>query len=424
MEHNMIATTKRLGVAAATLSLLVVAGCASSTESSSSTSAAPTGTLDMSTAQKSTGDPIKVGYLNPSIGANAFVDNENGAKAAEWYINNYLGGMTEGRPIELVNCDSDNTPEKNVSCANTFVEEKVVAVIPGNVINDGATLPVLEAAGIPQIGNVPQDQNSVATQKNFYIGPAQALFAVGPFKGYEQAGYKSVALLQVDLPASHDYVDTFLIPAGKKAGIDVTPVYFDADNVNWATLAQSLIATNADVLGHVSLTEDQNVQMVKALRAANYDGPVQVGVSTKFINELGVEAAENAVIYTPNWLPQAAQYAPPEMQKQLNDFSAALGETGGNAPTVNAAMSYATFVTFAKVLKQMQGEVTGPAISTAFQNLKDFPSELGPNITCDHTVWPGQSACSNEILLFSVEADGSFKPIADPAYVSATPADV
>lgn len=421
----MTTRSKYLGVAASVLSLVVLAGCAS-TESSTSTtpSAGPTGTLDMSSAQKATGEAIKVGYLNPSIGANAFVDNQYGAKAAEWYINNYLGGMTGGRPIEVVNCDSDNAPEKNVSCANTFVQEKVVAVIPGNVINDGATLPVLEAAGIPQIGNVPQDANSVATQKNFYIGPAQALFAVGPFKAYEQAGYKSVALLQVDLPASHDYVDSFLIPAGKKAGIDVTPVYFDSDNVNWATLAQSLIATNADVLGHVSLTEDQNVQMVKALRAANYDGPVQVGVSTKFISELGIESAQNAVIYSPNWLPQAEQYAPPETQKQLNDFSASLAESGNNPATVNAAMSYATFVTFAKVLKQMDGDVTGPAISTAFSNLKDFPSELGPNITCDHTVWPGQSACSNEILLFSVEADGSFKPIADPAFVSATPADV
>lgn len=421
----MKSRTKYLGVAATVLSLVVLAGCASTESTSTSPSAGPTGSLDMASAQKATGDPIKVGYLNPSIGANAFVDNQYGAKAAEWYINNYLGGMTDGRPIALVNCDADNTPEKNVSCANTFVQEGVAAVIPGNVINDGATLPVLEAAGIPQIGNAPQDQNSVATQENFYLGPAQPLYAVGPLKAYQQKGYRSLALLQVDLPASHDYVDTFLIPAGKKAGIDVTPVYFDADNVNWATLAQSLIATNADVVGHISLTEDQNVQMVKALRSASYDGPIQVGVSTKFISELGLEAAKDTIIYTPNWMPQAAASAPEETQQQLNDFSAALEETGnGDSPTVNAAMSYSTFVTFAKVLKNMQGDVTGPAIKAAFANLKDFPMEMGPDITCDHSVWPGQSACSNEILLFNVEADGSFKPVADPAFVSATPADV
>src|SRR5690348_5912648 len=94
-----------------------------------------------------TKSPIRVGFLNPSGGPVPQPGTDTGVKGAVSYINGEFGGIN-GHPIEVVSCDTDTTPERAQSCANTFVEKKVVAVMDGYNLSSSAALPALTAAQI------------------------------------------------------------------------------------------------------------------------------------------------------------------------------------------------------------------------------------------------------------------------------------
>jgi hypothetical protein len=45
---------------------------------------------------------------------------------------------------------------------------------------------------------------------------------------------------------------------------------------------------------------------------------------------------------------------------------------------------------------------------------------MGPSITCDHTAWPGESACGNQVLLYKVAEGGTQKAI-PPEFIDTSP---
>ncbi len=52
------------------------------------------------------------------------------------------------------------------------------------------------------------------------------------------------------------------------------------------------------------------------------------------------------------------------------------------------------------------------------QQVKDFPTFLGPKVTCDGEQWPGApGACSHEGIFFEVQEDGTLKPVNEQGYI-------
>src|SRR4051794_20460477 len=98
----------RLTIAAACGAVLLLASACSKPESNADN----TGGLS--------GDPITLRVQTLDTGPTAYPQNTYGAKAAEWYVNNKLGGIN-GHPLKLDLCSGDGTPETGVSCANHFV---------------------------------------------------------------------------------------------------------------------------------------------------------------------------------------------------------------------------------------------------------------------------------------------------------------
>src|SRR5829696_2688034 len=100
------------------------------------------------------GEPVVIGVQSLDTGAVAYPQNTYGAEAAEWYINNELGGIG-GRPIQLDICSGDGTPETGVNCANHFVTDDVPVVFDAyDGTSVGAMTPILAEAGIPIVGTL------------------------------------------------------------------------------------------------------------------------------------------------------------------------------------------------------------------------------------------------------------------------------
>ena len=101
-----------------------------------------------------TGEPIRLGMINQDTGAvGAFPELTLAAQAAVDFVNAELGGI-DGRPLELLTCDTGFSPEGSTACAQRLVSEGVVAVT-GGIDVWGASIPVLESNEIPYIGGIP-----------------------------------------------------------------------------------------------------------------------------------------------------------------------------------------------------------------------------------------------------------------------------
>jgi ABC-type branched-subunit amino acid transport system substrate-binding protein len=103
---------------------------------------------------EATGEPITVmtiGTLGTAEGATTSI--EQTAIAYEGWINANGGLGPDGRPLEVVFCNDQDSPEGGRECANEAVEQGVVAVVGGYSIQGSfEILPILEQANIPWIG--------------------------------------------------------------------------------------------------------------------------------------------------------------------------------------------------------------------------------------------------------------------------------
>jgi branched-chain amino acid transport system substrate-binding protein len=397
-------TTKILAGCAA---LAVVLSACSKPEESSDTS----GGLS--------GDPVVLGVQSQDTGASAYPQSTYGAEAAEWYINNELGGIG-GRPVELDICSGDGTPETGVNCANHFVTDDIPVVFDaydqGSV---GAMTPILGEAGIPIVGTLAGQGVAESAEYGtaFYFSGPLETSALGMVTVLSDSGASTAALAVNDLPSSHGYVDALVKPLGKGVGLDVTAVYTTIDNLNYQVLAQTELASNPDVAGVIALPEDACTGLVGALRQNGFEGTMFAGSCSQFIEELGGDAA-GAIVQPRLWVPRTYDNAPSEVQKELDAFATAMKAVGyEDEQSARSLYSFAGIINLAKILSDVDGEITAESVGTAMKGVKDFKTFLGPEVTCDGQQWPGRpGACSHEAIFFEVQDDGTLAPVNEEGY--------
>ncbi|MFG1779594.1 ABC transporter substrate-binding protein [Micromonospora sp. NPDC049048] len=379
--------------------MVAATGCASDAPSAQSTT---------STLSK---PPIVVGFLNPSGGPVPQPGADTGAKAAVSYINGEFGGIN-GHPIEVVSCDTDTTPERAQSCANMFVEKKVVAVMDGYNLSSSAALPTLTAAQIPLVGMIPFDSVTGAKAENrvFFAAP-QAAFLIGALQAFKTEGKKSVTLALVDTPSSHQTIDNLLPVVAKALEIDAKGIYFSPTNPNFTAVASTIARNNPDVGGLVAApSEAVCTALVQALRQLRYQGEIFTAACTDYVKGAPQQAAGGA-LYSSNWLPAAARYAPPEAQRDLALAEKYISAVSGGTAGYYAFGEFALFMNFANAMSTAtDADLTGPGVLKTLKALKDFPSFLGPKVTCGSATSPN---CTTQLLLFVVQPDGSIKPVTD-----------
>ena len=389
--------TRLVATVSATAMLAALTACGTAASTGAGTPSSP--------ASGPTGTPVKVGLLNPSGGPVPEPGVAIGAEAAVKYINGELGGVG-GRPLQLIGCATDTTPESVQACANTFVSDGVVAVLDGYNQASSAALPTLTGARIPLVGMIPFDSvtGAQAADRVFFAAP-QASFLIGALQAFKAEGKKSVTLALVDTPAAHQTIDGLLPVLSKALGITAKGIYFSATNPNFTAVAAAIDAGNPDVGGLMaSPSEAVCTSLVKGLRQLGYQGTIFTAACTEYIKDAPAQSAGGA-LYSSNWLPAARAYAPPGVRTQLDIATRYLGDS----PDYYAVGEFALAVNFAKALDSGNtASVTGTSVLSTLKALKNFPTFLGPTVTCGSKTSPD---CTTQMLLFTVQADGSIKPV-------------
>jgi branched-chain amino acid transport system substrate-binding protein len=396
--------------------LAAVVGIAAAACGDDGGTAEPTSDLGDTTATssgpKATGEPIKLGFVNSEGGAFSVPELRVGNEVAESYINNNLGGVG-GRPVEVTRCATDGSPEASIDCANQLVEEGVVAVVEGTDLGGDAMVPILADAGIPLVGHVQFGPARMFDDNSYYFGAAALAYGAAALRFYADEGAESVTWFLPDAPSSHAFTDGVLEPTSAEVGIDYSTVYYDAASPNWSVLAATAVSERPDVSGSIAATDAQCAEMIGALRDAGYQGRILAASCVGLHGALGDDAV-GVDTDTDHWNPNDAESAPEPKQRELAEYAAVMRAAGQEHLIAgNAIITFADLINLSRIMATIDGPIDGASVAGALRATKDFDSYAGPTITCDHSVIPGNSACSTDLLFFQVQDDGSVQAVTD-----------
>ena len=375
--------------------------------SESTTSEVPTTEV----GTEATGEPIKLGYVNTDTGATAIPELTEGAEIAADRINQHGGGIG-GRPIELITCGTDGTPESSASCANEMISEGVVAVIEGADLGSDAKIPILQDAGIATLGTSTIGTGQSLNQDAFFFSPAATTYPAVEVDLAAQVGAKNITLLVPDVPQVPVVTDIGTKQA-ELNDVQFQTVTFDPAAPDFDASLAAIMSNGSDAIATIA-TDDWCTGMVRAARSAGFDGVLIMGTCTRFAEELGVDETEGVYGISSIWSPRSIDYAPDDAVTVIDEYIAAMDAAGKGDDIVGLSYAgYAAVQQVAWVLSTIEGDLTAETVLAGMKVMKDGPNPIGQPITCDPRPQPGFSGCTPGWLFFQQQSDGTAKPLSD-----------
>lgn len=400
---------KRTVVPIAALSLaalLGVAGCGSSSQSSSHGSSTATGGRAPSVAGiAATGSPLRIGYINTESGPLANTDLTAGVTAAVKYINGSLGGV-HGHPIVIDECQTQSTPETSAACGAQLATAGVVAVVGGSDQAADSSIPPLAQAKIPYFATQPTTTLTYTSPDIFdFTGGAVAAYSAEAQYIVNVLKAKTVDIIYPNLPAGLEVAQSLaqaalttggvkseLIPAGYAGGDLSTQVALaerDHPAALWAIETPASCTSVMKAVQELSLT-------IPVL----YDGAC---MSTAVTTPAG--AGANGAYFNSEYHPWA----------DLSNPDVAVYHQAMQRSTSNAVFDSASEAGFSEVmnlytvLKKASTSLPKPDQIIATLNTGDtFPGFLSHSFSCTHKQVAGYGAICNNNELMLQWSNGRF----------------
>jgi branched-chain amino acid transport system substrate-binding protein len=413
-------------LAAVALGVAVLSACGSSSKTSSSPTtggnAATTGNGGTA-GTAATGSPILIGVAEPDQGPNSLGPEMGpGLTGGLYYVNSVLGGV-HGHPIKTVMCNSDTTPSVEVNCANKFVSDGVVAVFDAYDSGFAAEHPILQRAGIPIFGVEAADNQDNDSSYDYFFGPPEEAFAVGPLQVFHQQGYNKITLTIANTPSSVQYVDEAINPVAKNLGMNVKVTYYDASAADFSVIASSLLSGNPQLTGIIAGPESDCTSLLEALRTDGFQGPLLMGSCSAYV-KADSSGAVNTYSYSAGWLPSLASAAPAVVQNQIKAYNAAMAKTGNsNTDALGqwAVNSFSGLVDFRDSLQSSSAPYTTTSVAQALGKVTNYQSFMGPVENCTHQEWPGTASCNKDLLLVKVNQSGQYQSVEPGGFAALNP---
>jgi ABC-type branched-subunit amino acid transport system substrate-binding protein len=275
--------------------------------------------------EQATGEPITVmtiGTLGTAEGATTSI--EQTALAYEGWINANGGLGPEGRPLEVVFCNDQDSPEGGRECANEAVEQGVVAVVGGYSIQGSfEILPVLEQANIPWIGLGLLGGGVESSAMSYPVvgGSITEWMAIG--QEVAGAGCETAGVIRwVAGPGeeAQAYFGHGLATEGGAIG-PVAPVGFDATDLTPA------VATASDGVDCMmfGMSPEQGALTVRAAQELGVDVPLAFypdAVTPQSVEETGGPDSPAEGGTSASWFPAADQPVWDEAKDAVDQYAA------------------------------------------------------------------------------------------------------
>lgn len=231
-------------IAVVCIPAIVGSGCSSSKKTASGGGGGSTsGGAQTNSSAACSGDPVNIMTISTLSGGTAehpeIVDS---VKAAAQQINDVC---QLGRPVKVTTCDDKYNPNDSAGCARQAVSLKVVAVVGQDGEMAEAALPVLKAAGIPEVGFYQNGSNASSFANSFPLVWGLTLVQ-GEVATAVSLGAKKIALIAINSPSTGFLVSLTKAAVESLGGTLVTTVQVDPKATDLSTGAAQLQQSGAD----------------------------------------------------------------------------------------------------------------------------------------------------------------------------------
>jgi branched-chain amino acid transport system substrate-binding protein len=366
-----------------------------------------------------TGEPVRISYRSIDLAVPELTD---GVNAAVKYLNEKGGGIA-GRPIELVKCEINGTPENTIDCANQAVEQGVILSLVGADPGGDAAIPVLTEAGIAETGQATLGpiQPTDVGHSFFFSNPNGAFGQMGAL-AFSNFAATNVALFGLEGPATRDFEPKFM-DATEKAGLDAKVIYYDSGTADWTALISAAMADGVDGIGVMSAPTNDCVAMISTARQLSFEGMIFAGACSGFTAQLDPSLTEGVVTYAELYPADIRDSVTPEVAAQIDLYSEAMTEYG--KPELVATLAdngFSLMMTVADALNQIaaanDGELTAATVLNGFGKVKGTRFMSAP-YNCDGSIWPNSSSCIIAYMLLQQQEDGS-RQVVDGGFVDSS----
>ncbi|MEO5723378.1 MAG: ABC transporter substrate-binding protein [Ilumatobacteraceae bacterium] len=367
--------------------------------------------------------PVVVGVDNLESSAASFKSTRIGFQQGAQYVNEQLGGIN-GHPLKADVCKVDLAPASSVTCANNWVQNKVVANVQGVNPNAPSLLPILQGAGISIIVPAPQNaQFNSAVGEAFSVLPSAFEYYVDTLVAMKNEGLKKVALVSpLEQPGVQEYVDLGKA-VGSKLGLDITVVTLPQVVNDYTAFAATVLASSPEGVVVPTAADSICDGLLPAIRKNGFQGPVFLSACTHFAQILPPEQVNNAMAFVTAWLPAIAEAAPADIKADVDIFTEYMAKQSEIKESEYDIAWYGFFtaVTAADMLRQVNGDVTAASVKAELPKVKGRIFLNGLPYDCSGTAWPNTTACSKGVQVLKWGADGkaaltSWSPVDPTAY--------
>ncbi|WP_433610208.1 ABC transporter substrate-binding protein [Prescottella agglutinans] len=321
-----------------------------------------------------TGEPIKVGQILSIQAGGLSVANMGAGMTASIDAFNNRGGVN-GRPLELIQCDTMGDPNKEVDCANKMVSEGVAATLADfTVASPESVSQILATAGIPRVGMNPMNMADFTSPNVFtpFAGSLLTLFA--NVDALVAEGKTKLSVMRPDVPVTA-MLTQMLTPAVQAKGAEIVNEVAVGPGATDYTQFVAAAERNGAQGVLMALTATESNQIADAFE--------QLGSKLSFampatnftqadLQNLGTFATSS--IYTsPVPAPSSSTDQFPGLAPFLDDMSAS-GQEDLERQNLNGTelFSWLSVRAFGEVAETLSGTIDAPAVMQGFQNAKDI----------------------------------------------------
>jgi branched-chain amino acid transport system substrate-binding protein len=348
------------------VSAMGIAACGSSSKTAGSASSAESSSAIQITA---------ISDFNSSQQA-----NEDAAAAITAKVDqvNAAGGVA-GHPIKLTICNDQFDVNQATTCARNAVTSHAVAVLAPTEAYSAQVLPILQAAGIPYVGNTAASTIDTSNPDAFPLDPGQLTQYLGVATGLKDAGCKKVGAVTLNFPASNLGEQLFAQAVTQVGMKFVLNVSVGTTEPTYAPEIAQLVNAGANCLTPIT----QPPEAAKVITAAAQSGKHLLigGISAlmpqSLLTSLG-SVANGIVIGGGCYLPTDTKE--PGVKAMISAMAKYTPSVKADEDFSTAAWGSAVLL-FGGVLPSIKGPITSASVLSALEKTVNMPTQTYENYT-------------------------------------------
>lgn len=296
---------------------------------------------------------------------------------------NDAGGV-HGKPLRIDICETDAGPDAYASCVRKGVADKgVLASVGGFSFSPKTGVPLMEQAGMPDIGSYVLDAIMLDSEASFPLASVQNGFLNAAVLPAAVLKAKRLAAAVLDVPVGRGAAQQIQGIASATGAKVTKTVFIDAKAADLSAQVQALKSAGTDAI--ITILPDQlTARFIQGYRQVDPDTPIvttAAAFSPKFVGQLGAAAKELYV---------GAQFARDSAgEKAFQDSAKAVGDP--SIATDLSRNSYVAAKLAAAGLEAAGAEPTRAKLHAAMQKLDAFDTQgMTPplDFTKSHPLFP------------------------------------